>query len=217
MEVHDSTGERGIRMVPKVLLIVAALSIVSCSNETIDNSTIAGDDPARPQAKADRGDLADIERADQFFLTQIYDEQWNPDGMENDTESNNCGPASFAMVMAERGVLPADLKAEMAIDHARAVMYPSYPKIDASVLPQNATVYEEQGLVFVDDDTHPVYLDKVEGAASIAQGIEHMGGEPVFGYSWSELDSLLETNGAVIAHGHITTSWRDRFPGDLAP
>jgi hypothetical protein len=54
------------------------------------------------------------------------------------------------------------------------------------------------------------------GAASIAQGIEHGGGESVFGYSLREIDVLLETNGAVIAHGHITESWRSRFNGEYA-
>jgi hypothetical protein len=40
------------------------------------------------------------------------------------------------------------------------------------------------------------------------------GGGRGFGNSWAELDALLAAHGAVIAHGHITSSWRDRFPGD---
>jgi hypothetical protein len=202
-----------MEMVHRILWVAIGLFLASCSSETGESTGLGGNDPAETH-KADRGELTDVEWANQFFLTQIYDKRWNPDGMENDVESNNCGPASFAMVMAERGILPAGLKGEMAIDHARATMYPSYPDIDATELPDDAAVYEDEGLVFVDDDTHPVYFDKVEGAASVAQGIEQSGGEAVFGNSWAELDALLAAHGAVIAHGHITSSWRDRFPGD---
>jgi hypothetical protein len=90
-------------------------------------------------------------------------------------------------------------------------MYPGYPQIDAAKLPEGSKVFRNQDLLLIDDDTHPVYFDKVEGAASIAQGIEQSGGKPVFGSSWSELDNLLEANGGVIAHGHITERWRNRF------
>jgi hypothetical protein len=95
-------------------------------------------------------------------------------------------------------------------------MYAGYPEIDAAELFEDAHLYQEQNRVCVDDDTHPVYFDHVQGAASIAQGIEHGGGESVFGYSLREIDVLLETNGAVIAHGHITESWRSRFDGEYA-
>ena len=164
--------------------------------------------------KGDSGQLRDVDWANQLFVTQIYDAHWNPDGMVDDASSNNCGPTCFAMLLDERGALPAKLTAEMAIDHSRAMMYPGYPQIDASQLPDDASLYEDGGLIFVDDDTHPVYFDQVEAAASIAQGIYNGGGEPVFGYSSSELDALLEVGGAAIAHGHITEQWRGRFPGD---
>jgi len=157
---------------------------------------------------------ADIEWANQFFVTQVSDQRWNPDGMEDDTESNNCGPASLAMVMAARGDLPEDINAEVGIDHARALMYPSYPEIDESDLLEDVHVYEEQERVCVDDDAHPVYLDEVDGAASIAQGIEHGGGSPTFGYTWGEIDTMLESENGVIAHGHITQAWRNRFGGE---
>ncbi len=157
---------------------------------------------------------SDIEWASQFFVTQIYDAQWNPDGVSNDAESNNCGPASLAMLMKARGGLPADLNAEAAIDHARAMMHPIYPGVDAASVSEDAHIYGEQGLVCIDDDSRPVYFDDVDYAASIPRGIEHGGGEPVYGYSWSAIDTLLNDEGAVIAHGHITQRWRDRFDGE---
>jgi hypothetical protein len=94
------------------------------------------------------------------------------------------------------------------------MMYPGYPAIDALQLPEGASLYEDEGLVFVDDDTHPVYFDALDDAPSIAQGISHGGATPVFGTSWGELDTLLAAHRAVIAYGHITQSWRDRFAGD---
>lgn len=36
----------------------------------------------------------------------------------------------------------------------------------------------------------------------------------MYGYTWNEVDTLLETRGAVIAYGHITEAWRARFSGD---
>jgi len=201
-------------MAQRVLLVVLLSCALSCANETVDHSTNSGIESGNNKVKADRSELSDVDWANQFFLTQVHDAQWNPDGMENDTESNNCGPASFAMLMTERGELPDTLKAEMAIDHARAMMYPDYPNINAASLPENASMYEDQDLVFVDDDTRPVFFDWVPDAASIPQGIKHGGGVPVFGYSWGDLDALLDTTGAVIAHGHITNSWRGRFDGE---
>ncbi|MDP6942583.1 MAG: hypothetical protein QF464_00410, partial [Myxococcota bacterium] len=121
---------------------------------------------------------------------------------------------SLAMLMAERGTTPAGLDAEMAIDHARAMMYPGYPDIDTLLLPEGALLYEDQGLVFVDDDSHSVYFDLMAYDPSVPQGIAHQGGEAVFGYTWDALDTLLEAHGAVIAHGHITDTWRERFTGE---
>jgi hypothetical protein len=155
-----------------------------------------------------------VEWANQFFITQIYDAQWNPSGSILDTTSNNCGPASLAMLMALGGVSPADFSTDAAIDYARASMYPSYPAIDALELPEGASVYEAAGLTLVDDDAHSVYFNQMETEPSLAQGISHVGASPVFGYSWSELDTLLQNSGAVIAHGHITETWIGRFSGE---
>jgi hypothetical protein len=191
---------------------MCALWVFACSDETSEDLAVSASSQGAP--KADSGQARDVDWANQLFVTQIYDEQWNPDAQVSDEASNNCGPTSFAMLLAERGALPPKLTPEMSIDHARALMYPSYPELDASALPEAAEVYEDGGLLFVDDDSQPVFFDLVDDAASIAQGIQNVGGETVFGYDSSELDELLETHGALIAHGHITDSWRDRFPDD---
>jgi hypothetical protein len=94
------------------------------------------------------------------------------------------------------------------------MMTPTYPKVDASDLLGDTHFYADQARVCVDDDTRPVYFDDVDYAASIPQGIENTGGEPVFGYSWNAMDNMLERAGMVIAHGHITQSWRTRFEGE---
>ena len=106
------------------------------------------------------------------------------------------------------------LPAEDAIDHARATMYPSYPAIDASELPEGASLYEEEGVILVDDDGHPVYFNLVEAEPSLPQGLAAAGASPVFGHSWNHLDTLVQSRGAVIAHGHITEAWVARFSGE---
>ncbi len=165
-------------------------------------------------AGGDMAELSDVDWANQFFVTQIYDPHWNPSGSMSDTESNNCGPASLAMLMAAEGVSPAGLEAEMAIDHARATMYPSYPAINASELHEGASLYEDEGVILVDDDSHPVYFNLMEAEPSLPQGIAVAGASPVFGYSWNHLNTLVQSRGAVIAHGHITEAWTDRFSGE---
>jgi hypothetical protein len=165
-------------------------------------------------AGGDTAELSDVDWANQFFITQVYDPHWNPSGSMSDTESNNCGPASLAMLMAAEGITPAGLDAEMAIDHARATMYPSYPMIDASELPQGASLYEDDGIVLIDDDRHPVYFNLMESEPSLSQGLSAAAASPVYGSSWNHIETLVQTRGALIAHGHITQAWTDRFPGE---
>jgi len=94
------------------------------------------------------------------------------------------------------------------------MMDPSYPRLDVARQMEDAHIYADQALVCVDDDTHPVFFDNVANAGSVAEGIEHSGGTPVFGYSWNAMDALLNNEGAVIAYGHITQDWRNRFDGE---
>ena len=187
------------------------LCLAACASAGSDGATQGEDGPAT--SKGDWVEVRDVDWANGFFLTQVYDETWNPGGLLDDTDSNNCGPASLAMLMAQRGDV-LELDAEQSIDHARATMYPDYPEVDPESLADDASLYIEDGVVCVDDDMHPVYLESVEDAPSVHQGILHNGGEPVMGSSWDELEGLLESHGAVIAYGHITEAWRSRFPGE---
>lgn len=164
-----------------------------------------------PLTKADRAGMSEIEWANQFFLTQIYDERFNPDGIEVDTDSNNCGPASLAMLMNQRDGKPLSISPEVAIDHARAMMHLGYPNIDPTTLSEKATLYMRDNLVLVDDDTQPVFFDKMAHAPSVAQGIISSGSHPLFAYSWNGLNELLNMTGAIIAHGFITEDWRAQF------
>jgi hypothetical protein len=197
----------------RALVIITVLSLISCAGASGSGESGGGESFG---LKGDGGDLTEVEWANQFFLTQVHDSVWNPGGMSVDTDSNNCGPASLAMLLAARGETPPGLDPETAIDHARATMYPDYPDIDAGGLPEGAAILEEGGLVLVDDDSHPVYFDWMDVEASVPQGIANGGGEPVFGYSFGELDDLLSAHGAAIVHGHITEDWPQRFSGDYA-
>ena len=161
------------------------------SREYRVDAELSGDQPSELM----NDQLSDVAWANRFFMTQIFDARWNPDGMTKDTESNNCGPASLAMVMTARGDLSVDLNAEVAIDHTRAMMTPSYPRLDASELLDGAHLYADQALACVDDDTRPVYFDDVQRHASIPHGIEQGGGEAVYGYSWEAMDTLSSQHG----------------------
>ena len=112
-----------------VTTLICALWVVACSPPG-EESTSQGSNPA-PPGKADLGKSDPVAWANQFFLTQIQDDRWNPEGIEVDAGSNNCGPASMAMLMAARGLTPPGLTPEQASAHARALMHPDYPEIDA--------------------------------------------------------------------------------------
>lgn len=203
------------RIIRMILIGSLALWGASCSSGGGDvDGQGAGSNGGVFSSKADEAGMSDVDWANQFFLTQIYDAQWNPTGAIDDTQSNNCGPASLAMLMAEREVAPEGLDAEMGIDHARALMYPSYPDIDPMTLSEEALLYEDRGVVMVDDDANPVFFDLMESDPSIPQGIAQQGGEVTFGSSWDDLDRLLDAHGAVIAYGHITDDWRRSFTGE---
>ncbi|MBR56758.1 MAG: hypothetical protein CMH54_01735 [Myxococcales bacterium] len=196
-------------MIHRLLIVGIAVVALSCAN---GEPGANGQNPASP--KSDQTQGADVEWANGFFLTQIYDARWNDSGMESDESSNNCGPASLAMVMRERGVTTDNLNAQIAIDHARALMFPDYPNIDPSALQEGATMYEEGGVLCVEDKTRTVYFDHMDDAPSIPQGIINGGGTPVFGYSWDDLETFLQVHGSAIAYGHITDDWSAQFSTD---
>lgn len=200
-------------MTLRLTAIVLMLMPLACSDAVVIDSTgttIADDQISPP--KADQPYTTAVEWANTFFLTQVYDARWNATGVPSDTESNNCGPASFAMVMSQRGIRPEGLSQSAAIDHARALMYTAYPEIDDTMLSEGARQYTSQGQLCINDDHQSVYFDTNDTAPSIAQGIENVGGAAVFGYSWSDIRQLLDQSESLIAYGHITDDWRRRFP-----
>jgi hypothetical protein len=206
-------------MISRVLIIFMISGLWACSTATSgDRDPMhqnSGDDALdQPPLKSDRARLTGTEWANQFFLTQIYDDYFNAQGVKVDVDSNNCGPASLAILLRYQGMISLSLSAERAIDHARAMMYADYPNIDASTLSESATLSDEDGLVLVDDDSSPVYFDLVDDAPSITQGLLSNGATPTFGATWSALSDLLDERGALIAHGHITKAWRRQFSSD---
>jgi hypothetical protein len=75
------------RMIRVSLWLTTLLCAGACSNPVVE----AASDEGLASSKADWGEVPDVDWANQFFLTQLYDPQWNPTGVVDDTESNNCG------------------------------------------------------------------------------------------------------------------------------
>ncbi len=198
----------------RAVLCGVALAAASCGGAVSGSPEPSSDGADGAGGKSDQGALDDVASANQFFLTQIRDERWNPDGVEVDTESNNCGPASLAMLMRARGRMPAGLTAEQATDHARALMHPEYPDIDADSLQPGATLDSAGGVLLLDDDSSRVFYDAVDDAPSAPHAIRNLGGAPTLGGDWAALDEMLSGGGMAIAYGFITPAWRSRLPGD---
>jgi hypothetical protein len=97
-------------MNPTLLLLISTVATTSAASA-------GGQTPEESQESVP--EPSNVDRANQFFVTQIYDAQWNPSGSILDTNSNNCGPASSAMLMAAGGVSPTDFGTDAAIDYAR--------------------------------------------------------------------------------------------------
>jgi hypothetical protein len=204
-------------MISRLLVIwLITMAIPMACSDAIESELQAEDTPDTHHylspPKSDR-DTTIIEQGNAFFITQIYDQQWNPTGSQKDLKSNNCGPTSFAMLMAQRSLTSKELTPSAAIDHARAMMYPTYPNIKETELSQGAYQYMSGVHLCINDNHQSVYFDITESEPSIAQGIRTIGGNPIFGYTWKDIRQLLTSNGSLIAHGYITDEWRQRFPG----
>ena len=204
-----------LSMTIRITLITCTLAMLACSDPVLLGSERPVMESAQVQPpKSDSPYATAIEWASTFYLTQIYDDRWNPAGSSSDMESNNCGPASLAMVMGQRNLRPSELSSSEAIDHARALMYAAYPHIDADILSLDAVHYVIDNYVCINDNQQSVYFDRDDTAPSIAQAIQNTGQAPVFGYSWSDIRNMLAQSESLIAHGHITDDWRNRFPGE---
>ena len=204
-------------MLSRILAIwLIIIAIFTACSDTLESESPAVDtldtQHYLPAPKSDH-DTSNIEQAHAFFITQIYDQQWNPTGSQNDLESNNCGPTSFAMIMAQRSLVPQKLTPSVAIDHARAIMYPTYPNIKDAELSPGAYQYMSGVHACINDNHQSVYFDITESEPSIAQGIHTLGEDPIVGYTWNDIKNLLTDHGSLIAHGYITDEWRRRFSG----
>ena len=105
-------------MALRIAAIVLTFTAFACSDGAIIDS--AGIETAEEHVRPPKSDEAyttALSWGNSFFITQIYDQRWNPTGSSIDTESNNCGPASFAMVMSQRNLRPNGLSSSEAIDH----------------------------------------------------------------------------------------------------
>ena len=102
-------------MLRKLLIITMTLFVFSCTHGATDPHLSGHNEAA---SKGDWGFFSDEDWANQFFLTQVHDPYWNAFGMETDTESSSCGPASLAMLMRLRGVAPDGLDGtEFSVGH----------------------------------------------------------------------------------------------------
>jgi Peptidase_C39 like family len=118
-------------------------------------------------------------QANPYFKTQ-YNSGYNPDGP---SASNNCGPASVAMISKLFGKEPANLSVQASINLARQRM-------------------GAPGNGFTDSN------QLIAGLRNAGlQAANHM-----FDGSWQQLDQDLAAGRPVIAWGYYGSAWRNQFP-----
>ena len=131
-----------------------------------------------------------IQQADPFFKLQYSNAKYNPTGPNG---SNNCGPASLAMILKMLGKEPSNISIETSIDYARAQMF-GYSN----------TV--KQGLNVLDLDRQNTNWDQIKA------GITKTGGKPEDLQGWNQLDQSLNQGKPVISWGFLRPEWRQQFP-----
>ena len=129
--------------------------------------------------------------ADSFFKCQFNNTKYNPDGPSG---SQNCGPASLAMIIKTLGLEPSGISVETSIDHARYLMYPTDTR---------ATV--QQGVKTLNLDSY------ITDDIHIGIGITNAGGIPISSSGWTALDQNLNAGNPMVARGNITSNWRSQF------
>jgi hypothetical protein len=131
-----------------------------------------------------------IQQADPFFKLQYFNAKYNPTGPNG---SNNCGPASLAMILKMLGKEPPNISIETSIDYARSLMF-GYAN----------TV--KQGLNVLDLDRQSTNWDQIKA------GITKTGGKPEDLQGWNQLDQSLNQGKPVISWGFLRPEWRQQFP-----
>jgi hypothetical protein len=134
----------------------------------------------------------DVSQANSFFKLQYSNPTYNPTGPNS---SENCGPASLAMVMDTLGVGSKNVQVETSIDHARYLMYG---------MPGSAITKE--GIKIVDDDRSTTNWNQLDA------GIKNAGGKSEVVNSWDILDQSLQSGKPVILYGYYDSIWRSQFP-----
>jgi Peptidase_C39 like family len=128
---------------------------------------------------ATSGSTISISQANQIFKTQYYS-NYNNDGP---SASNNCGPASVAMIMKLFGKEPANLSTQGSINVARQYM----------------------GMV---GNGYASDSQIVNGLRrSGLQVANHM-----YDGTWQQLDRDLAAGNPVVAWGFYANAWRSQFP-----
>jgi hypothetical protein len=131
--------------------------------------------------------------ANQFFKQQFQSSTYNPDGPRS---SQNCGPASLAMILKTLGLEQQGISVETSIDHARYLMYPNDSRVTTT----------KQGIKVLDAD------GETTGDSNIQNGIKNAGGTGTESYTWNALDQNLSNGKPMVARGNITDKWRSQFP-----
>ncbi|MBL1177207.1 hypothetical protein [Pantanalinema sp. GBBB05] len=131
-------------------------------------------------------------QAEAFFKLQFKHSKYNPTGP---SYSNNCGPASLAMLIKTLGLEPPGISIETSIDHARYLMFPDDPNFS-----------EKEGVRVLNRDS------AYTGDGNMRVGIQRAGGRAEEYSTWNDLDHSLMEGKPLVANGRISSKWRDQFP-----
>jgi Calx-beta domain. len=148
--------------------------------------TIADNDFAIPM-------VSTTEQANAFFKVQY---QNNPYNLSGPLASNNCGPASLAMIRQMFGLEQANISDETSIDHSRYLMFGNYNGI-------------KEGVRVLDNDRGDNSWTTQD---HVINGIRNSGGTPEQLTGWDNLDRSLDAGKPVVNYGTLTDAWREQFP-----
>lgn len=119
-------------------------------------------------------------QANNVFKLQYWNPTWNPDGPSS---SNNCGPASLAMIRKLFGKEAGGVSIQTSINQARQLM--NAPGTGNTSDTQLKTGIANSGLR---------YDDRMNNG------------------TWAQLDQDLANGKAIIGWGYYDTQWRSQFP-----
>ncbi|WP_295618546.1 C39 family peptidase [Chamaesiphon sp. GL140_3_metabinner_50] len=127
--------------------------------------------------------LSSVSQANNYFKTQYYNNQWNPDGP---LSSENCGPTSVAMIFKLFGKELSNTSVQTSINRARQLMN----------APMNNNIQTNN-------------LQVVTGLSSVGLRSNTYSYDS---NTLAQIDRDLADGKAVIAFGYYGTNWRNQFP-----